>query len=526
MFKKQPSYLSISLLFLPLVANAAAPLFATSGDLRPLLENLDQQCAPLPASLDEKARNLLQQFYVQRAGQPAWQDSAQLLQLHEQVEQLADDGLPPRDYPLPLLANTQIERPDCADILTSHSYLQALLHLRRGRLLQQRLEPQWRSPEHSNPDLQLATLSLALLHLHTPAAAFTSARPDTRQYQQLRRAYAQQRLQPLSEWSTLSNGALLKPGGKDERLPALRARLIAQGYLAIPQEEQDSTYDLASQAALENFQRDHGLNPDGILGPASLSALNISAPTRREQLRANLERLRWLADDMRDAEVLINVAAAELQVLRHNQLLWRTRTQVGRAERQTPLLTSRIDRLTLNPTWTVPPTILREDKLPAIRDDISYLERQQMSVFDRNGNPLDPHSVDWDNPGPIRLRQSAGSHNPLGRVAVRFDNPFAVYLHDTPSQPLFSKAPRAFSSGCVRVEAVDTLLAWLLTPAELESVQPRIASGTTQQYRPQHPAPLLITYWTADATHDGALRFYPDIYARDERLINALDPTP
>jgi murein L,D-transpeptidase YcbB/YkuD len=527
LFKKRTLYLSAVLLSLPLVANAADAPFSTSVDLRPLLAQLTQHCRALPTSLDEKAQGLLQAFYAQRNGQPAWQNPEQLLQLREQLAQLADDGLQPSDYALPsLVAKNYAEQRDCAELLTSHSYLQALLHLRRGRLQQQRLEPLWRSPEHRNPDLQLATLSLALLHLPAPAAAFASARPAIVQYQRLRNAYAQQRQQPLKQWPTLPGGPLLKPAGKDARLPALRTRLIAQGYLAADLttsiDALDSAYDGATQAALQRFQVEHGLNPDGILGPASLTELNISASMRREQLRANLERLRWLADDLREAEVLINVAAGELQVQRHNQLLWRSRTQVGRAERQTPLLTSRIERLTLNPTWTVPPTILREDKLPAIRDDISYLERQQISVLDRDGNPLDPYSIDWDNPGAIRLRQSAGSHNPLGRVALRFANPFAVYLHDTPSQQLFSKAPRAFSSGCVRVEAVDTLLAWLLNPDELEQVQARIASGNTQQYYLQRPAPLLIAYWTAEATRDGELRYYTDIYNRDARLIQAL----
>ncbi|MFZ3152638.1 L,D-transpeptidase family protein [Pseudomonas sp.] len=525
MFKKRTLYLSAALLTLPLVATAADASFASRADLRPLLTQLTQHCSPLPISLDENAQRLLQAFYAQRDGQPAWQSAEQRLQLREQLALLADDGLQPSDYLLPgLFEGGVVAQPDCADLLTSHSYLQALLHLRRGRVLQQRLEPLWQAPGQTNPDPQLATLSLALRHLHTPALAFASARPTIVQYQRLRSAYAQQRLLPLGEWATLASGSQLKPGGKDARLPELRARLVAQGYLAAPLEELGNTYDPATQSALENFQRDHGLNPDGILGPASLSELNISAPLRREQLRANLERLRWLADNLAEAEVLINVAAAEIQVRRNNQLLWRTRIQVGRAERQTPLLASRIVRLTLNPTWTVPPTILREDKLPAIRDDIGYLERNQMSVLDRDGNLLDPHSIDWDNPGAIRLRQSAGSHNPLGRVALRFDNPFAVYLHDTPSQQLFSKAPRAFSSGCVRVEAVDTLLAWLLGPDELSNVQTRIASGETQQYRLQHPAPLLIAYWTVEANKDGALRYYPDIYARDARLITALGP--
>lgn len=522
MFKKRPSYLSLALLFLPLVANAAAPLFANPGDLRPLLANLGEHCAPLPASLDASAQNRLQQFYDQRAGQPAWQNSTQLLELHEQIEQLADDGLPSSDYPLPLVANTQIERHACADLLTTHSYLQALLHLRHGRLPQQQLEPLWRSPALPSLDPQLAVLSLALLHLQAPAQAFASARPANPQYQQLRQAYARQRLQPLGQWPVLASGPLLKPRGEDARLPALRSRLSAAGYLPPVSDAADNHYDAATQAALEQFQSEHGLTADGILGPASLNELNISAQTRREQLRANLERLRWLADDLRTAEVLINVAAGELLIQRQDQLLWRSRTQVGRAERQTPLLASRIERLTLNPTWTVPPTILREDKLPAIRDDLGYLERQHMSVLDRDGNLLDPNSIDWHNPGAILLRQAAGSHNPLGRVALRFDNPFAVYLHDTPSQQLFNKAPRAFSSGCVRVEAVDNLLTWLLGPDELSAVQTRIASGTTTQYRLRQPVPLLIAYWTAEATASGALRYYPDIYARDARLIQAL----
>jgi murein L,D-transpeptidase YcbB/YkuD len=523
LFKKHTLYLSAALLTLPLVVNADAAPFATSADLRPLLADLTQHCSPLPASLDEEALRRLQTFYAQRDGQPAWQRGEQLLQLREQLGQLADDGLQPSEYELPSLAAESVaEQRDCADLLTSHSYLQALLHLRRGRLPAQSLERLWHAPGQTNPDPQLATLSLALLHLRAPAAAFASARPATVQYQRLRGAYALHRLRRQYEWATLPSGPLLKPQGQDSRLPALRARLIAQGYLPLNAQELGSTYDAATQSALKNFQREHGLSPDGILGPASLTELNISAPMRREQLRANLERLRWLADTMREAEVLINVAAGELHVWRHNQLLWSTRTQVGRADRQTPLLASRIERLTLNPTWTVPPTILREDKLPAIRDDITYLERHQISVLDRNGNLLDPQTVDWHRPGAIRLRQAAGSQNPLGRVAMRFDNPFAVYLHDTPSQQLFSKAPRAFSSGCVRVEAVDTLLTWLLTPAERVNVQARIASGDTQQYRLQHPALLLIAYWTAEATIDGDLRYYPDIYNRDTRLIQAL----
>ena len=523
MIKKRTSYLSIALLTLPLVAKAAEELAIASVGLRPQLQAQVEQCAPLSSSLDQAAQQLLVDFYLQREGRSAWQDENRLQQLREQIEQLADDGLEPSEYPLTdTLDQNQAAQPGCADLLISHSYLQALLHLRRGRLLQQQLEPLWRAPELSNPDRRLATLSIALLHLSEPARAFADARPGTAQYQRLRAVYAQRRQQPLAGWAALPAGRLLKPGGEDARVPALRVRLSAEDYLPAADDDLRTLFDPASVAALQRFQLDHGLKDDGILGAASLAELNLDPQRRRDQLRANLERLRWLADDMADAEVMINVAAAELTVMRQGQVLWRTRTQVGRAERQTPLLASRISRLTLNPTWTVPPTILREDKLPAIREDLGYLERNQLSVLDRDGKHLDPQTLDWDNPGSIMLRQAAGIRNPLGRAAVRFANPFSVYLHDPPSQPLFDKAPRAFSSGCVRVETIDTLLAWLLMSDEVDTVQTRIASGKTQEYRLQQPAPLLIAYWTAEATNSGALRYAPDIYNLDTRLIEAL----
>lgn len=523
MLNKCTSYLSTVLLALPLVASALDVPPTASEDLRPLLERLPERCAPLPASLDETALQLLWDFYGQRDGRPAWQGQEQLQQLREQIAQLADDGLQPSEYQLPsLAAEAFTEQRGCVDLLTSHSYLQALLHLRRGRLLQQRLEPLWHAAEWPRPDPQLATLALALLHLDAPVHAFSAARPSTPDYQRLRAAYAQLRQQPPPQWDALPAGPLLRPERQDPRLPALRARLAAEGYLAEMADDPGPRFDPASVAALQRFQADHGLKADGLLGPASLAELNLDGQTRRDQLRANLERLRWLAEDMRGAEVMINVAAAELLLVRQGQELWRTRTQVGRPTRQTPLLASHIARLTLNPTWTIPPTIFREDKLPLIREDPAYLELNQLSVLDLNGNALDPLSIDWDNPDAIQLRQAAGSHNPLGRVALRFANPFSVYLHDTPSQQLFDKAPRTFSSGCVRIEAVDSLLAWLLAPAELEYVLARIATGATEEYRLQRPAPLLIAYWTVEARADGQLRYAPDIYGWDARLIAAL----
>nr|WP_238474384.1 L,D-transpeptidase family protein [Pseudomonas cavernae] len=500
-----------------------APL--TQAPLRQLFDEFPLPCAPLPASLNAAAQAQLDAFYQQRDDRLAWRDAAHLSALREQLALLADDGLDPSDYPLPtgLASAAEESRQACADLLASHAYLRALQHLRNGRLPQARLEPLWHPQDGTRADPHLAVLPIALRELDQPARAFAAARPTLPQYQALRRAYARIRQQPLTNWLPLADGPLLHPGQDDARVPALRRRLAAEDYLpGAPTSRLDSRFDPELVAALQAFQRHHGLKPDGLLGPASVAELNVDARTRRDQLRINLERLRWLADDLATAHVAINVAAAELLVLQDGQVLWRTRTQVGRPERPTPLLASRIERLTLNPRWIVPPTIFREDKLPEIRSDPSYLERHEMSVYDHSGNLLDPWLVDWDNPGPIRLRQAAGPQNPLGRLALRFPNPFAVYLHDTPSQLLFDKSPRLFSSGCVRVEAVTTLLDFLLAPEEVAAVQQRIASGRTQEYRLSQAVPLLIGYWTVEVDADGQPRYVPDIYSHDRRLLRAL----
>jgi len=231
--------------------------------------------------------------------------------------------------------------------------------------------------------------------------------------------------------------------------------------------------------------------------------------------------MRWLAQDVETDSVLVNVAAAQLTVYQGGAPVWQTRTQVGRAQRQTPLLKSHVTRLTLNPTWTIPPTIMREDKLPEIRRDPEFLSRHNLRILDGDGLPLPAEDIDWEHPGNLMLRQDPGPNNPLGKMAIRFPNPFSVYLHDTPSQALFSKGPRAFSSGCVRIEQVMHLRDLLVSPAERARTDTLLASESTHEFRLARPVPILLGYWTAQADSQGQAVYVPDIYGRDATLSAA-----
>ncbi|KAA6171091.1 L,D-transpeptidase family protein [Pseudomonas marginalis] len=519
MFKKHACYLSLCLLVAPLVATADEVPVEPSNPVQLALAQLSSVCPGLATQLDTTAELRLQAFYQQQGNVGLWSEDGRREALQGQLLLLADDGLDPAHYRLPdAVASANVL---CTDFETTQHYLQALHDLHYGRLQQSHYEPLWHSQPPSE-DPALAVLALANTGLADMPAAFDQARPGAELYRSLRKAYAAQRLQPLPQWGVVADGPLLRPGREDPRVPALARRLLSGGYLASLPTGPAHLYGNDLVTAVKSFQTSHSLQADGMIGPGTVAELNVSPAVRREQLRVNLERFRWLAQDLEPDGILVNVAAAQLSVYQGGVPVWQTRLQVGRAERQTPLLKSRITRLTLNPTWTIPPTIMREDKLPAIRLNPEYLRQQNLKVLDSEGRALSPEQVDWSRPGNILLRQDAGPRNPLGRIVLRFPNPFSVYLHDTPSQPLFSKGPRAFSSGCVRVEQPMVLRDLLVNPAEKARTEELLATGVTHEFRLATPVPVLLGYWTVQVDSQGALLYAPDIYSRDGVLLKAL----
>jgi len=520
MFKKHACYLSICLLVAPLVATADEVLVVSPAPVQLALSQLASVCPSLATQVDAPGLARLQAFYQQQGDVALWSEGERRTALQAQLLLLADDGLDPTHYSLHTAIAT--DNVLCSDIGTSQQYLQALQDLHFGRLQQSSFEPLWHSqPPIVDPDTEV--LAMATVGLQDMAQAFDQARPSAPLYRSLRSAYAAARQQPLPRWGAVGDGPLLRPGMEDSRVPELARRMVGGGYLASVPAGDVKKYRGELVDAVKTFQQSHSLQADGVIGPGTVAELNISPAIRREQLRINLERFRWLARDLEPEGVLVNVASAQLNVYQGGVSVWQTRLQVGRADRQTPLLKSRITRLTLNPTWTIPPTIMREDKLPAIRLNPEYLRQQNLQVLDSEGRPLAPEQVDWSHPGNILLRQGAGPRNPLGRIVMRFPNPYSVYLHDTPSQPLFTKGPRAFSSGCVRVEQPMQLRDLLVSPAERARTEELLATGDTHEFRLATPIPVLLGYWTVQVDSQGALLYAPDIYGRDPVLMKAME---
>lgn len=320
-------------------------------------------------------------------------------------------------------------------------------------------------------------------------------------------------------WPIVPATKKLKLGVVDPDVEALRRRLMISGDLS-QNAGISPAFDTYVDSAVKRFQARHGLPSDGVLGQYSFAAMNVSAPVRLGQLETNLVRLRTMSGDLGYRYVMVNIPAAQIEAVENGRVVLRHTAIVGKIDRQTPILNSKINEVIVNPYWNAPESIVQKDIIPLMRKDPTYLASNKIRLFGPDGQEVDPTTVDWSTEDAMkfRFRQDPGAGNAMASVKINFPNPHAVYMHDTPQQSLFSKLMRFDSSGCVRVQNVRDLVTWLLRGTEgwdRQRFEQTIKSGESTPVQLTDPVPVYFTYVSAWSTGDAVVHFRDDIYARD-----------
>ncbi len=528
--------LSVSIL-LPMASSAGS----ISEEIKGILDLASSAEIPVTKVHSLDADILVPRFYEQRGFSPAWSEPNAVEDLFRALDLGVQQGFRASDFDIAdfqgLLEDARKggdQEEAIFDVRATDTAVKLIHHLVFGKVDPETLDEDW---NFSKPIIQQdpATVLNTYLDGDGIGALIDEIAIKNTQYKMLVGALADYRaIAEQGGWPIVPDETVLKPGMIDPAVADLRRRLAVEQALTPRSTEQpaqttqnaDWTYDARLEEDVRAFQSRHGLQADGVIGARTFASLNKPVEDRINKLRLSLERGRWLMRELDEEFVLVNIAGARTYLVKADGTLWTTRSITGSAYRKTPVFRDEIQYMEFNPTWTVPSSIFRKDKLERIRDDIGYLQRNNYTVRNRDGQTIAANSVNWgaSNPG-VTLVQQPGENNALGLVKFMFPNKYAVYLHDTNDRSLFDRNERNLSSGCVRLEYPFEFATLIMegdpdwSYARMQSI---LDSGKTTRVDLPKPMPVLLTYWTA-WVEDGEVHFREDPYERDERILQALD---
>jgi murein L,D-transpeptidase YcbB/YkuD len=515
-----------------MIAGVLAGLWLMAGDaraqadeaIRDLVARWDRDGALEVAGASLKAKAFVAELYARRDYATLWTDPAAVEALAVAIAASRDDGLSPRDFHAAAIGRLRAADGDAEraalDLVLTDAAVNLFAQLRRGKV----------SPSSQHPHLTVAAPLIAadpvaavaeIIRVGAIGSTVDLLRPKHPFYLELRSALARYRdLAAAGGWPAVESGPVLRAGDAGPRVAALRARLaVMDANVAGDDDGGGDVFDTGLETAVRRFQRVHGLEPDGIVGAATLAALNVPAEARVDQIRVNLERARWVLNRPIERAVIVNIAGFHVFLMADGRPVWDARAMVGQTYTRTPVFLDEIEYLEVNPTWSVPASIATRTIRPRLRRDPAALEREGFVGYDSAGNRVPLSQA-------VRFVQMPGPDNALGRIKFMFPNAHAIYLHDTPARDLFDRAQRSFSAGCIRVEDPFDLAERLLAGqpgwdrARLDGI---VASGERRRIDLDEPMPVAILYWTAAPTPAGGIVFYDDIYERDAPLLAALD---
>ncbi len=497
--------------------------------------------------------SVIRAFYERRSFRPAWTaDDGPLPHVEpflQAVRQVDQEGLRPADYHLLSIQAALKEIQQGAahgrpfppekladlDLVLTDAFLVYASHLVAGRLNPVTIQPEWHVQGRK---MDVVAVLETALETGQMDKALRGLFPTHLGYLRLRQTLARYRtIARGGGWPVVSAGPKMRKGDWGEQVRVLRKRLAVIDDLVAPQEGDQQLFDEALDQAVRRFQARCGLDIDGVVGRHTLAALNVSAEERIRQIEVNMERWRWLPEDLGRRFLLVNIADFRLEVIENDRAVMTMRVVVGKRYQHTPVFSAKMTYLVLNPYWNVPRSIAVKEMMPLIAKDPGYLAKNHLKVFEGVGSGrkeieaemLDRSKAMTAESFPYSLRQEAGPWNALGRVKFMFPNEFNVYLHDTPERGLFARTVRGLSHGCIRIEEPIELAEYVLRGDPQWTKDAILAAIDTSVNRtaplPQ-PIPVYILYWTAWVDQNGSVQFRNDIYERDWPIGAALSAPP
>jgi len=489
-------------------------------------------------------------FYTERYFSEVWSKNGVLkelaYELRFEIKQSQFDGLNPEDYHLAIIesfferfeankkSGIENDPGDLADIdlLLSDAFFYLSNHLEIGKVDPTIIGVDWeitRKNQHIdykkllNEAIKDGYIHKKLENLYPKFSIYKKGR------EVLRELIEEEKADTLN-WAKVKIAKAIKVGETNSIIPIIRARMQYWGILGQYEFDDPELYDSLMMKGVKEFQGQHGIEKDGVVGNMTLAAMNDSPKARIEKARVNLERLRWLPDTVANTEfILVNIANFQLDYISSRDTLFSARVIVGKKYHESPIFSADMSYIVFSPYWNIPYSITKSEIIPSARKNPNYISSKNMEVITQSGKVVNPNSVDWNSKSfPYLVRQKPGPGNSLGMVKFMFPNKHNVYIHDTNARSLFETDDRARSHGCIRVQNPQDFAKVLLASDPkwtLDSIRTAMNQTKEQVVKLDRSIPVVLVYLTFWADSKGEAQFRNDIYDRDAPVLKALMTT-